>query len=70
MHMPLSTALHMSYTVSAATDAAKAGFDDSAIFAELNRPPAERQIPMIQIMRNEALSAFRAWEENSGKIRY
>src|SRR5882724_174008 len=58
------------YFASLATDAAKAGFDDSAILAEFNRPTAEREIPMIQIMRNEALAAFRAWEENSGKIRY
>jgi tRNA(Arg) A34 adenosine deaminase TadA len=58
------------YFASLATDAAKAGFDDSAIYAEFSQPHAEREIPMIQIMRNEALAAFRAWEENSGKIRY
>src|SRR5882724_6269793 len=53
-----------------AGDAAKAGFDDSAIYGEITQPHAEREIPMIQMMREEALAAFRAWEENPGKIRY
>jgi guanine deaminase len=53
-----------------AADAAKIGFDDSAIYAEITQPHAEREIPMIQMMREEALAAFRAWEQNPGKIRY
>jgi guanine deaminase len=53
-----------------ATDAAKVGFDDSAIYAEITQPRAEREIPMIQMMREEALVAFRAWEEHPGKILY
>jgi tRNA(Arg) A34 adenosine deaminase TadA len=53
-----------------AGDAAKAGFDDSAIYAEITQPHAEREIPMIPMMREEALAGFRAWEENPGKIRY
>ena len=53
-----------------ATDAAKVGFDDSAIYAEITQPRAEREIPMIQTMREEALAAFRAWEEHPGKILY
>jgi guanine deaminase len=53
-----------------AADAAKVGFDDSAIYAEITQPHAEREIPMIQTMREEALAAFRAWEENPGKILY
>src|SRR5271166_1717118 len=53
-----------------AADAAKAGFDDSAIYAEITQPHAEREIPMIQMMRDEAQRAFRAWEEHPGKIRY
>src|SRR5436853_6183461 len=41
-----------------AADAAKIGFDDSAIYAEITQPHAEREIPMIQMMREEALTAF------------
>jgi len=53
-----------------AADAARIGFDDSAIYAEITQPHADREIPMIQMMREEALEAFRAWEQHPGKIRY
>jgi tRNA(Arg) A34 adenosine deaminase TadA len=53
-----------------AADAAKIGFDDSAIYAEITQPHAEREIPMVQMMRDEALTAFREWEQHPGKIRY
>jgi guanine deaminase len=53
-----------------AEDAAQVGFDDSAIYREIAQPRARRKVPMIQMMREEALAAFRAWEENPGKIPY
>jgi guanine deaminase len=53
-----------------AEDAAKFGFDDSAIYAQLTRPPAQRTIPMTQLMREQALAAFREWEKYLGKIVY
>lgn len=53
-----------------AADAAKIGFDDSAIYSEFRQPQAQRKIPMIQMMRGEALEAFRAWEENPNKTPY
>src|SRR4029077_16867560 len=53
-----------------AADAAKAGFDDSFIYEEIPRPQASRKIPMIQMMREQALTAFRVWEEKSDKIGY
>lgn len=58
------------YFACLAADAAKAGFDDSAIYAEFTQPHAEREIPMIQMMRQEALAAFRDWAEHPGKIPY
>ncbi len=58
------------YFGSLAEDAAKTGFDDSVIYAEIARPLSQRKIPMIQMMREEALAAFRAWEEHPGKILY
>jgi guanine deaminase len=51
-------------------DAAKTGFDDSLIYRELSQPRAHRKIPMIQMMREEALAAFRAWENKADKIAY
>jgi tRNA(Arg) A34 adenosine deaminase TadA len=53
-----------------AQDAAKIGFDDSTIYREIAQPRAERGIPMIQMMRDEAIAAFLAWEENPKKIPY
>ena len=51
-------------------DAARAGFDDSFIFHELKLPISRRRIKMIPMMREEALKAFRAWEQKPDKIEY
>jgi guanine deaminase len=53
-----------------AADASKIGFDDSAIYREFARPHSQRAIPMVQMMREEALAAFRAWDEKPDKIPY
>jgi len=53
-----------------ATDASTIGFDDSAIYQEFARPHSQRAIPMIQMMREQALAAFRAWDEKPDKIPY
>lgn len=53
-----------------AEDAAEVGFDDSAIYAEFSQPHAKRDIPMIRVVREDALTAFRAWEAHPGKIHY
>ena len=58
------------YFGNVASDAAKIGFDDSMIYAEFTKLPAKRNIPMVQIMHQEALAAFRAWEETTDKVRY
>ena len=36
----------------------KVGFDDSAIYGEFTQPHAEREIPMIPMMREKALAAL------------
>ena len=53
-----------------AEDAAKAGFDDSFIYGELQLPHRERRIPTLQMMREEALAGFRAWADRPDKIPY
>jgi guanine deaminase len=58
------------YYGSFAADASQAGFDDSFIYREIALLHAQRGIPMIQIMREEALAAFRAWKEKPDKVRY
>lgn len=64
------TRLSRVYFGSLAADASQAGFDDSFIYREIAQPHPERGIPMIQMMREEALAAFRAWREKSDKMRY
>jgi tRNA(Arg) A34 adenosine deaminase TadA len=58
------------YFGSTAADASNAGFDDSFIYNEIPRPHAQRKIPMIQMMRDEALEAFRAWQRQPNKVPY
>jgi guanine deaminase len=53
-----------------AADAARAGFDDSFIYREINQPHEQRKIPMIPLMRHQALEALRAWAAKPDKISY
>jgi guanine deaminase len=58
------------YFANAGADACGIGFDDSFIYSEIAQPHSQRTIPMTQIMREEALVAFRAWESKLNKIPY
>jgi len=58
------------YFATHATDASTVGFDDSLIYREIAQPYSKRQIPMVQMMREEALAALRAWDEKPNKITY
>ncbi len=53
-----------------AGDAAAAQFDDAIIFREIAQPARLRKIPMAQVMRDEALAAFRAWLAKPDRVRY
>jgi guanine deaminase len=58
------------YFGNTAADASKIGFDDSEIYAQTAKPHSQRKIPMIPLMREKALEAFRTWEQKSDKIPY
>ena len=58
------------YFANFAADASKIGFDDSFIHQQLAKPLSERAIPMVQMMREQALAAFRAWQDRRDKIPY
>ena len=51
-------------------DARKIDFDDSLIYTELQKNIEKRKIPMIQILRNEALKAFELWDKKIDKVKY
>ena len=58
------------YYANTREDARKIDFDDSLIYTELQKSIDKRKIPMIQIMRNEALKAFELWDNKKDKIKY
>jgi len=53
-----------------AAEASKIGFDDSFIYQEFARPLPQRSIPMIRMMHEQAIAAFRAWQEKPNNIPY
>lgn len=52
------------------TDAADIQFDDALIYDEMTVPLEQRKIPMIPLLRDEALQVFRAWKEKEDKTAY
>jgi len=51
-------------------DAAKIQFDDQFIYEEIAKPISERKLFTQQIMREEALEAFKKWSESTVKKEY
>lgn len=58
------------YFGNVAADASAIGFDDSFIYRQFALAFPERSIPMVPMMRERALAAFRAWQEKPNKIPY
>lgn len=55
---------HLDHLYYAATrkDAASIGFDDNMIYEQIPMDPAQRDIPGKQMLRDEALEAFKKWQ--------
>jgi guanine deaminase len=51
-------------------DAARIEFDDDLIYREVAKPVSARKLVMKQLLRDEALAAFKEWAANPEKIRY
>lgn len=58
------------YYANTKKDAAAIGFDDQFIYEELDLPMNQRKLPIVQLLRNEALGAFKAWDHSPLKISY
>lgn len=58
------------YYANTASDAAAIAFDDEFIYRQLAQPAASRAIAATQLLRDEALVAFKAWTTQADKIRY
>lgn len=51
-------------------DARNIGFDDAFIYDEIMLPIEKRKLSTVQIMHEEAKSAFKKWESKEDKIEY
>ena len=58
------------YYANTRKDAQEIDFDDSFIYSELLKNIKKRKIPMVQIMRDEALKAFELWDKKTDKVKY
>lgn len=58
------------YYAAASADAARAGFDDEFLYAELRKETKARALPETQLLREEAWASFAAWLASPGKIPY
>lgn len=58
------------YFANTKDDAKKIGFDDSFIYEEIEKPYQQRKVKTSQLMRDEALKAFKLWEQKDDKIEY
>jgi guanine deaminase len=53
-----------------AADAARAGFDDAFLYAELRKDESARTVPATQLLGDEAWASFAAWIESPSKVEY
>ncbi|MDR0863752.1 MAG: nucleoside deaminase [Candidatus Symbiothrix sp.] len=58
------------YYANTQTDAKAIGFDDSFIYGQLELPEDKRSIPVVKMLRNEAIEAFEIWKNKEKKINY
>lgn len=52
------------------SDASEIGFDDSFIYREMEKDLPQRKIPMVPLLRPEALEVFKEWTLKSDRIGY
>lgn len=58
------------YFANTKTDAKNIDFDDSFIYEEIALPYNKRKVSTNQILRDEALIAFKEWMNKADKIKY
>ena len=51
-------------------DARDIDFADDFIYEELERPMEKRTVPIVPLLRDEALKTFRLWSEKADKTEY
>lgn len=51
-------------------DAAAAGFDDEHFYEELDKPNDQRELRMVNLLRDAAQAVFQSWTEKLDKTEY
>jgi tRNA(Arg) A34 adenosine deaminase TadA len=51
-------------------DAREIDFADDFIYDEMDKPLENRSVPIIPMLRDEALETFRLWSEKTDKVEY
>ena len=62
--------LRTMYYGNARQDAARIGFDDEFLYAEVAKPIDGRTLPTRRLLEDEAITAFEAWENKPDKVPY
>lgn len=58
------------YYAATKEDAAKINFDDENFYAELEKAPTKRKIPMVPMMRLDAVRVFDCWQQKQDRVHY
>lgn len=58
------------YFANSREDAAELNFDDEFLYREINKENHKRKIPMVQMLRDEAIKVFNDWKHKEDKIHY
>ncbi len=58
------------YYANSKEDAAAIDFDDQFIYEDLDKPTEKRKLPMIRLLADEAIEAFRDWQNKIDKVAY
>lgn len=58
------------YYANTKVDAENIGFSDKFIYDELDKPMNKRSLPVVQMMRDEAMEAFKLWGDSAMRIDY
>lgn len=58
------------YFAAGNADARYAGFDDSFIYEEIQKPFDRRSIQIVQMLRDEAFEILEKWKQKEDKIQY
>ena len=58
------------YYANTKQDAQDIGFSDKFIYDELDKPMHTRMLPITQLMRDQALAAFKLWNQSAMRTAY